>query len=91
MHGNYLKPSIRAAGLDPYTLPTSNPNAMNFGSTRKPWKDIWGCGQGIGAVLGVEPVAARVSGRETEYRAARRKLLASNGEHAERPEVLSMH
>ena len=54
VHGNYLKPSIRAAGLDPDALPTSNPDAMNFGSSRKPWKDIWGCGQGTGAVKGVE-------------------------------------
>jgi nitronate monooxygenase len=75
VHGNYLKPSIRNAGLDPDQLPTSDPKAMNFGSTRKPWKDIWGCGQGIGAVQAVEPVAARVQRLETEYQAARKRLL----------------
>jgi len=82
VHGNYLKPSIRAAGLDPDALPSSNPDAMNFGSTRKPWKDIWGCGQGIGAVRKVESVAARVEALETEYRGAQRRLLASTGERS---------
>jgi nitronate monooxygenase len=75
VHGNYLKPSIRNAGLDPDALPASNPNAMNFGSSRKPWKDIWGCGQGIGAVRAVEAVADRVEGLEREYRAAQSRLL----------------
>ncbi|MDR7152706.1 nitronate monooxygenase [Hydrogenophaga palleronii] len=74
VHGNYLKPSIRAAGMDPDQLPQSDPSAMNFGSTRKPWKDIWGCGQGIGAVHAVEPVAERVALLEREYRAARERL-----------------
>ncbi len=77
VHGNYLKPSIRAAGLDPDALPASDPNAMNFGSTRKPWKDIWGCGQGIGAVRGVEPVAKRVDALAREYAQARGRLLSS--------------
>ncbi|MGM9491146.1 NAD(P)H-dependent flavin oxidoreductase [Ideonella sp. YS5] len=76
VHGNYLKPSIRAAGLDPDKLPTSNPHAMNFGSTRKPWKDIWGCGQGIGAVTGVEKMAERVDRLELEYRNALAGLMA---------------
>jgi nitronate monooxygenase len=76
VHGNYLKPSIRHAGLDPDQLPSSDPKAMNFGSTRKPWKDIWGCGQGIGAVDAVVPVAARVARLQAEYRAAREHLLA---------------
>jgi nitronate monooxygenase len=74
VHGNYLKPSIRAAGMDPDQLPQSDPSAMNFGSTRKPWKDIWGCGQGIAAVHAVEPVADRVARLEREYRAARERL-----------------
>ncbi|MEZ5665299.1 MAG: nitronate monooxygenase family protein [Burkholderiaceae bacterium] len=74
VHGNYLKPSIRAAGLDPDKLPESDPSAMNFGTTRKPWKDIWGCGQGIGAVDAVEPVAGRVDRLEREYRRARERL-----------------
>src|SRR6185295_10822255 len=50
VHGNYLKPSIRAAGLDLENLPESDPSKMSFGSDRKAWKDIWGCGQGIAAV-----------------------------------------
>ncbi|WP_284616395.1 NAD(P)H-dependent flavin oxidoreductase [Aquabacterium humicola] len=74
VHGNYLKPSIRNAGLDPDALPSSSPHAMNFGSTRKPWKDIWGCGQGIGAVRAVEPVAMRVEALAREYAAARTRL-----------------
>ncbi|HEX5739385.1 MAG TPA: nitronate monooxygenase family protein [Hydrogenophaga sp.] len=74
VHGNYLKPSIRAAGMDPEQLPQSDPSAMNFGSTRKPWKDIWGCGQGIGAVHAVEPVAERVARLEREYHQARERL-----------------
>ena len=79
VHGNYLKPSIRAAGLDPEALPESHLNAMNFGSTRKPWKDIWGCGQGIAAVQKVEPTAARVATLEQEYHAARSRLFAAAG------------
>jgi nitronate monooxygenase len=75
--GNYLKPSIRAAGMDPDQLPQSDPSAMNFGSTRKPWKDIWGCGQGIGPVHAVEPVAERVARLEREYRQARQRLALS--------------
>ncbi len=75
VHGNYLKPSIRAAGMDPDHLPQSDPSAMNFGSTRKPWKDIWGCGQGIGAVHAVEPVAERVDRLEREYVKARERLF----------------
>ncbi len=58
VHGNYLKGSIRNAGLDPDALPQSDPTNMNFGGdARKAWKDIWGCGQGIGAVREVLPVA----------------------------------
>ena len=83
VHGNYLKPSIRNAGLDPDQLPASDPNAMNFGSTRKPWKDIWGCGQGIGAMQDVAPVAARVQRLETEYRAARARLIGARSTSAD--------
>jgi nitronate monooxygenase len=79
VHGNYLKPSIRTAGLDPDALPTSDTAAMNFGSTRKPWKDIWGCGQGIAAVRGVEPVAVRVESLAREYEQARGRLLGLKG------------
>jgi nitronate monooxygenase len=75
VHGNYLEPSIRAAGLDPQALPTGQTRAMNFGSTRKPWKDIWGCGQGIAAVREVEPVARRVDAWAREYAQARGRLL----------------
>ena len=76
VHGNYLKPSIRAAGLDPDNLPESDPSAMNFGGdAAKAWKDIWGCGQGIGAVSGVVPAAELVGRLRAEYEAARQRLL----------------
>lgn len=72
--GNYLKPSIAAAGLDPNNLPEADKSKMNFGSggnmKSKAWKDIWGSGQGIGAIQNVEPVEAVVSRLETEYRTA---------------------
>ena len=77
MHGNYLKPSIRAAGLDPDHLPESDPSKMNFGSGRKAWKDIWGCGQGIGAVHGVVPAADLVARLRSEYKAARARIDAA--------------
>jgi nitronate monooxygenase len=78
VHGNYLKPSIRAAGLDPDQLAESDPTKMSFGSDRKAWKDIWGCGQGIAAVDAVVPAAELVARLEREYRAARERLgLAS--------------
>ena len=80
VHGNYLRPSIEAAGLDPDNLPQSDPSKMNFGSggneTAKAWKDIWGSGQGIGAVKQVESVAVRVDRLEAEYNAARTELAA---------------
>ena len=75
VHGNYLKGSIRNAGLDPDALPESDPSAMNFGGdARKAWKDIWGCGQGIGAVKAVVPAAALIARLAREYEAARAKL-----------------
>ena len=75
VHGNYLKPSIRAAGLDPAALPESDPSAMNFGgSSAKAWKEIWGCGQGIGAVKAVLPVAELVARLQREYEQARGRL-----------------
>jgi len=74
VHGNYLKPSIIAAGLDPDNLPESDPSKMNFGSggttKAKAWKDIWGCGQGIGAVRETVPVAQRILEWRTDYEAA---------------------
>ena len=75
VHGNYLKPSIRAAGLDPDHLPESDPSAMNFGGdAKKAWKDIWGCGQGIGAIDAVVPAAERIARLRREYEAARARL-----------------
>ncbi len=79
VHGNYLRGSIEAAGLDPENLPESDPSKMNFGSggnsEAKAWKDIWGSGQGIGAVDAVESVADRVDKLEAEYKAARARLF----------------
>ena len=77
VHGNYLKPSIRNAGLDPDKLPESDPSKMDFGGDRakKAWKDIWGCGQGIGAVKAVVPTAQLVARLAREYDEARRRLL----------------
>ena len=78
VHGNYLAPSIRAAGLDPDNLPESDPSKMNFGGdAKKAWKDIWGCGQGIGAVQAVTTTAALVARLRDEYKAARARLLAA--------------
>ncbi len=81
VHGNYLAPSIRAAGLDPDKLPESDPSKMNFGSGgntgSKAWKDIWGCGQGIGAVKAVVPAAELVERLQREYQTARKRLLAA--------------
>ncbi len=80
VHGNYLRPSIVAAGLDPDNLLVSDPSAMNFGSggnqEAKAWRDIWGCGQGIGAVKATVPVAELVARLTQEYDAARTALDA---------------
>jgi nitronate monooxygenase len=75
VHGNYLAPSIRAAGLDPDNLPQSDPSKMNFGGDKsKAWKDIWGCGQGIGAINAVQSTADYVAQLKREYAAARQRL-----------------
>ena len=75
VHGNYLAPSIRNAGLDPEHLPESDPSAMNFGGgAAKAWKDIWGCGQGIGAVKAVVPAAELVARLQREYKDAQQRL-----------------
>ncbi|WP_269629645.1 NAD(P)H-dependent flavin oxidoreductase [Pelomonas sp. BJYL3] len=75
VHGNYLKGSIVAAGMDPENLPESDPSAMNFGGdSKKAWKDIWGCGQGIGAIREIVPAAQLVDRLEREYLAARARL-----------------
>ncbi len=79
IHGNYLKPSIARAGMDPDNLPEADPTKMDFGQKKsgaKAWKDIWGSGQGIGAIKQVQPVAAYVDRLEEEYRSAREALCA---------------
>jgi nitronate monooxygenase len=79
VHGNYLAPSIRAAGLDPEHLPESDPSKMNFGGDKsRAWKDIWGCGQGIGAVTKIQRTADFVAQLKREYASARARLLAKN-------------
>jgi nitronate monooxygenase len=78
VHGNYLKPSIAAQGLDPDNMPQSDPLKMNFssGSSKaKIWKDIWGCGQGIGAIKSVVSATELVDRLEREYFAARSRLV----------------
>jgi nitronate monooxygenase len=77
VHGNYLAPSIRAAGLDPENLPESDPSKMNFGGdAKKAWKDIWGCGQGIGAINSVVSAAERIAQLKKEYQEARKRLCS---------------
>jgi nitronate monooxygenase len=76
VHGNYLAPSIRNAGMDPDNLPVSDPSAMNFaGDKTKAWKDIWGCGQGIGAVSKVQPAADYIAQLKREFAAAKARIL----------------
>jgi nitronate monooxygenase len=78
VHGNYLRPSIVNAGLDPDHLPESDPSKMDFGSGgntgAKAWKDIWGCGQGIGAIKSVQPAADLVAQLHREYKDARNRI-----------------
>ncbi len=75
VHGNYLKGSIRASGLDPDKLPDGDPGKMEFGEKRKKvWKDIWGSGQGIGAIGSVQPAAELVARLRREYASARRRM-----------------
>jgi len=78
VHGNYLKPSIADAGMDPDNLPESDPSKMSFGSggseKSKAWKDIWGCGQGIGAVDAVRTTADYVDLLESQYNAAKARV-----------------
>jgi nitronate monooxygenase len=77
VHGNYLAPSIRAAGMDPENLPESDPSKMNFGGdATKAWKDIWGCGQGIGAIDKVQSTADFVAQLQREYQQARARICA---------------
>ncbi len=78
VHGNYLRSSIENAGLDPENLPESDPSKMNFGSggntKAKAWKDIWGSGQGVGAVKSVATVGDMVARLEQEYHEAKSRL-----------------
>ncbi|MBC2650656.1 NAD(P)H-dependent flavin oxidoreductase [Novosphingobium aerophilum] len=80
VHGNYLRPSIERAGLDPANLPESDPSKMNFAEFsdgKKAWKDIWGCGQGIGAVESVVSAGELVARLQREYTEARAALCGS--------------
>ncbi|HBF30501.1 nitronate monooxygenase family protein [Rhizobium sp.] len=81
IHGNYLKSSIKASGLDPDNLPEADPSKMDFdkattGATTeaKAWKDIWGCGQGIGAIKSIQPVSSLVARLQSEYHAAKARI-----------------
>jgi nitronate monooxygenase len=75
VHGNYLAPSIRNAGLDPAQLAEGNAAAMDFsGDKTKAWKDIWGCGQGIGAVTSIDSTAALVARLQREYATAKVRI-----------------
>ena len=78
VHGNYLAPSIVAAGMDPANLPEGDVKTMNFGggegSKAKAWKDIWGSGQGIGAIGEVTSAAVFIDKLKREYQAARQRL-----------------
>jgi nitronate monooxygenase len=77
VHGNYLKPSIRAAGLDADNLPVSDPSKMNFSSgSTKAWKDIWGAGQGISAVHEVLPAAEFIARLKREYAEAKQRMCS---------------
>lgn len=81
VHGNYLRQSIENAGLDPDNLPESDPSAMNFGSggntDAKAWKDIWGCGQGIGSVKAVQSVGGYVHELQAQYEAAKARVMGA--------------
>lgn len=79
VHGNYLRPSIVKAGMDPDGLPQSDPGKMNFGTDRnkpKAWRDIWGCGQGVGVVDEILPAARQVERLAREYAAAKQDVDA---------------
>ncbi len=78
VHGNYLKKSIIAAGLDPDDLPVKDKSAMSFGGSKdaKAWKDIWGAGQGVGTISEVAPAAQVIATMQAEYRAAKAALCS---------------
>ncbi|MBX3611249.1 MAG: nitronate monooxygenase [Hydrogenophaga sp.] len=82
IHGNYLKGSIRNAGMDPENLPVSDPSKMNFASgeganSAKAWRDIWGCGQGIGAIREIVPAGELVARFKREYAEAKARICAA--------------
>ena len=77
VHGNYLRGSIEAAGMDPDDLPVSDPPKMNFGTDKKAWRDVWGAGQGVGSISEVVPTADLVARLRREYDAARERVLAA--------------
>jgi nitronate monooxygenase len=88
--GNYLRGSIVAAGLDPANLPQSDPSKMNFGGgdiTAKAWRDIWGSGQGIGAIHSAPPTRALIARLADEYAAAQVALAAKTALFAGRGEA----
>ena len=89
VHGNYLKPSIAAAGLDPDNLPAADPSSMDFGTRRaaKPWRDIWGSGQGIGAVRELKGAGEFVADLAEQYAAAKAALDARTRGFGPRPAV----
>ena len=77
VHGNYLKPSLVRAGLDPNNLPIGDASQMNFGEGRvRAWKDIWGAGQGVGGIHAVLPAADLVARLTREYQEARKRICA---------------
>ena len=80
VHGNYLRQSIERAGLDPANLPEGDIKTMDFGtgegSKAKAWRDIWGSGQGIGAVRAVEPAADYIASLSADYESAKADLIA---------------
>ena len=89
VHGNYLKPSIAAAGLDPDNLPAADPSSMDFGTGRaaKPWRDIWGSGQGIGAVHELKGAGEFVAELAEQYAAAKAALDARTRGFGARPAI----
>ena len=83
VHGNYLEPSIVKANMDPENLPEADKSTMNFGSggntKSKAWKDIWGCGQGIGRIEDSPPVADLVSRLSEEFNDAKDAFIMKSG------------
>ncbi len=89
VHGNYLRPSVERAGLDPDNLPDADPSKMNFASggnqEAKAWKDIWGCGQGIGAVKHIPTAGELIARLSAEYEQAKSDLAAKTSFTAGKP------